>query len=211
MRMKSLILTSLLIAISGFASAATLKANSGIEIAVLNGEKVASKTAQLQPGDNQLVLEFGTRLQKGAQREYLSTAPYVVVIRSDGQQEIEVSAISHQYEKIKSLSDNNQPMFVFTSQGKEIQSKQFVLPAPAGAFPYQNVLAVITAYNKKNGLVFESGKIRELKKEVEQASGNKSVTGETENVLQLKLWYSRASNAERSQFNQWILQQAKQS
>lgn len=211
MRMKSLIVTSLLIAISGVASAATLKANSGIEIAVLNGEKIQSKTAHLQPGDNQLVLEFGTRLQKGARREYLSTAPYIAVIRSNGQQDIEVSAISQQYEKIKSLSDNNQPMFVFTSQGKTIQSKQLVLPAPAGAFPYQNVLAVITAYNKKNGLVFESGKIRELKKEVEQASGKKSVTGETENVLQLKLWYSRASNAERSQFNQWILQQAKQS
>ncbi|MCL9782332.1 DUF2057 domain-containing protein [Vibrio sp. S4M6] len=208
---KKFFLGFFLLAFAGLVSAATLNANTGIEITVLNGEKVRTKSIELQPGDNQIVLEFGSRLQKGAQKEYLSFYPYLAVINSKGYQTVDVSLVSNQYSKVKRLTDDKKPVYVFTSNGKTVPSKQLVLPAPEGAFPYRDVLALVTAYNKKNGLVYESGKIRELKQELEQANGGKSAKGETENILQLKLWYSRANPQERAQFEQWVKQQQSQS
>ena len=208
MLFKKFFLGFVVLTLTSFASATTLKAGSGIDITVINGEKVDGKTVELQPGENQLVLEFGGRLKDGGKDEYLSFYPYVAVINSNGYQNIEVSTLSNQYNKIEKLSDDKKPVYKFVADGKEIDSKQFVLPAPAGAFPYRDVLALITNYNKENGLVFESGKIRSLKKEIEQVNGGKAVTGETENILQLKLWYSRANPEERTQFEQWVKSQS---
>ncbi|MEI8637277.1 DUF2057 family protein [Vibrio coralliilyticus] len=94
-----------------------------------------------------------------------------------------------------------------------------MLPPAEGAFPYSNVPALVDTYNKERGLVFDSGKVVELKAELAKleqsepiASGERKTTTiagvtESENTLQLKLWYLRASDEERKNFKRWMIEQ----
>lgn len=188
-------------------SAADINLASGITLSVLNGEKVGeSEPLTFVEGHNQLVLEFSGYLKKQGKREYFSAVPYVVVVTVEPEMELNVGLISNKLDTIEKKVDRNLPIFNFEIEDNNIESKQFILPPSSGAFPYGNIPELIKRYNNDNGLIFDSGKIRELKNELASVNENSKLENrESENSLQLKLWYSRANEEERKAFQKWII------
>jgi hypothetical protein len=187
--------------------AASIEPASGIHLRALNGEGVDdSKSILLINGDNQLVLDFTGRLKISGKREHISTVPYIVIVNPKDIDRLEVQLVSQDLDKIKNKIDRNKPIFEFLGNGKKIDVIQFILPPNTDVFPYANIPEVVRSYNQKNGLIFDSGKIRELKKELKAVNqSSNSGNSESENSLQLKLWYSRATEYERRAFQKWII------
>jgi hypothetical protein len=189
------------------ASAENINLGSGITLSALNGEKVnESESVLLVEGSNQLVLEFSGYLKKQGKREYFSAVPYVAVVTADPRTELHVGLVSNKLSTIEKNVDRNRPIFYFEIEENKIESKQFILPPSTNAFPYANISELIKSYNRENGLIFDSGKIRELKKELASVNEYSNLENkESENSLQLKLWYSRANAEERKAFKKWVI------
>ncbi|AXN30949.1 DUF2057 family protein [Vibrio coralliilyticus] len=218
-KIKPLFLAVLATAISLPSMALDLDLGSGISAEVLNGKTIKDENYELVKGDNQFVFEFNGKLKDGHKREYYSSRPYIVTLDLSTAEKLEVELLSTKLNKIERWVDKKQPIFQFKIDGKTIADTQEMLPPAEGTFPYSNIPALVDTYNKERGLVFDSGKVVELKAELEKleqsepfASGEKKTTTiagvtETENTLQLKLWYSRASDEERKNFKRWMIEQ----
>ena len=187
-------------------SAATLELASGIKISTLNGEVTkGTKNIQLVNGENQLTLEFSGRLQKSGKREYISTVPYLIVIDSMNVDVVTVQLVSKNLNKINQNIDQDKAIFTIKGDGNILKTTQRILPPSSAVFPYSNIPALVDSYNKKNGLIFDSGKVRELKEELSKLNSESNISvNESENSLQLKLWYNRASEEERKNHKEWV-------
>ncbi|MBW3696594.1 DUF2057 domain-containing protein [Vibrio sp. T187] len=188
----------------------------GITLSTLNGEPIDKvEDAALVVGQNQLVLDFTGYLSDSGKREFISTPPYVLVVDVPSDSEVEIDLESRKFGKIESKSDREQPIFEVSINDKIIETQQEILPASEGALPYGDIPLLVKQYNQERGLVFDSGKIRSLKKELadlqvsseQGAVASKADFSETENSLQLKLWYSRATKEERVEFRKWMIEQ----
>lgn len=214
-KMKPIVLAVLATAISLPSLALDLDLDSGISAEVLNGKKIKDENYELIQGDNQFVFEFSGKLKDGHKREYYSSRPYIVTLDLENAEVLKVELVSNKFSSIEKKVNKREPIFKFTVDGKAVTDSQELLPPAEGAFPYSNVPALVDTYNKERGLVFDSGKVVELKAELaklELTSGEKKTTTiagvtETENTLQLKLWYSRASDEERKNFKRWMIEQ----
>ncbi|NOH71858.1 DUF2057 domain-containing protein [Vibrio pectenicida] len=216
---KPLILTVLASVVSYSALAVELDLASGISAPVLNGKKVKDDNLELVAGENQFVFEFAGKLKDGHKREYYSSRPYIVTLDVKDAKTLKVELVSNKLSKIETSVNKKQPIFEFTIDGKRVQNSQQMLPPADGAFPYYNVLLLVENYNKERGLVFDSGKVIELKAELAKlehgepvVSGERKTTTiagvtETESTLQLKLWYLKASGEERKNFKRWMIEQ----
>ncbi|WP_394134249.1 DUF2057 family protein [Aliivibrio fischeri] len=200
--------TILALALSGSfaANAALLEVGNGIEISIINGEKVKDISSyELVKGQNQLAIQFSGSLNKSGKREHFSTVPYLVVIDVK-EDDLNVELVSKKYNVIDKKVSSAQPIFQFTADNESLNSEQIILPPADSFLPYGNIQELVTTYNNERGLVFDSGKIRELKKELASVSENSKLENkESENSLQLKLWYSRANQEERKAFQKWVI------
>lgn len=194
---------------------ATINLDSGIDLLVVNGEKVEDvDNISLIDGENQLAVEFAGRLSEKGKREYFSSVPYIAVVKAEQNSDITIQLLSKTFSETKQRVEDKQPIFEFIIDGASTQGEQVVLPPISDVFPYSNVPALVKSYNQTHGLIFESGKIRSLKKELEQVQLQESkavkpetVAVETETSLQMKLWYSRATSEERKAFRKWLIDQ----
>ena len=217
--MKPIFLAVLATAVSLPSLALDLDLASGISAEVLNGKKVKDENYELVKGDNQFVFEFSGKLKDGHKREYYSSRPYIVTLDLENADVLKVELVSNRFSSIEKKVNKREPIFKFTIDGKAVNDSQEMLPPAEGAFPYSNVPALVDTYNKERGLVFDSGKVVELKAELAKleqsepiASGERKTTTiagvtESENTLQLKLWYLRASDEERKNFKRWMIEQ----
>ncbi|WP_217272928.1 DUF2057 family protein [Vibrio coralliilyticus] len=217
--MKPIFLAVLATAVSLPSLALDLDLDSGISAEILNGKKVKDENYELVKGDNQFVFEFSGKLKDGHKREYYSSRPYIVTLDLENADVLKVELVSNRFSSIEKKVNKREPIFKFTIDGKAVNDSQEMLPPAEGAFPYSNVPALVDTYNKERGLVFDSGKVVELKAELAKleqseplATGEKATTTiagvkESENTLQLKLWYLRASDEERKNFKRWMIEQ----
>ncbi|MFW7525498.1 DUF2057 family protein [Vibrio ostreicida] len=217
--LKPLFVALLASAASFSALAVDIDLANGIGTEVLNGKTVKQETYNVIEGDNQFVFEFSGKLRDGHKRTYYSSRPYIVTLDLATAQTLEVELLSTKLNKIERWVDKKQPIFQFKIDGKVVEDHQELLPPAEGVFPYSNVPELVKTYNKERGLVFDSGKVVELKTELAKleqtlpnASGAKASTiiagvAETENTLKLKLWYLRASDEERKNFQRWMIDQ----
>ncbi|NRF24971.1 DUF2057 family protein [Vibrio coralliilyticus] len=218
-KMKPIFLAVLATAVSLPSLALDLDLDSGISAEILNGKKVKDENYELVKGDNQFVFEFSGKLKDGHKREYYSSRPYIVTLDLENADVLKVELVSNRFSSIEKKVNKREPIFKFTIDGKAVNDSQEMLPPAEGAFPYSNVPALVDTYNKERGLVFDSGKVVELKAELAKleqseplATGEKATTTiagvkESENTLQLKLWYLRASDEERKNFKRWMIEQ----
>ncbi|EEX31573.1 MULTISPECIES: DUF2057 family protein [Vibrio] len=218
-KIKHIVLAVLATAVSLPSLALDLDLDSGISAEVLNGKKVKDENYELVKGDNQFVFEFSGKLKDGHKREYYSSRPYIVTLDLENADVLKVELVSNRLSSIEKKVNKREPIFKFTIDGKAVNDSQEMLPPAEGAFPYSNVPALVDTYNKERGLVFDSGKVVELKAELAKleqsepiASGERKTTTiagvtESENTLQLKLWYLRASDEERKNFKRWMIEQ----
>lgn len=218
-KIKPIVLAVLATAVSLPSLALDLDLDSGISAEVLNGKKVKDENYELVKGDNQFVFEFSGKLKDGHKREYYSSRPYIVTLDLENADVLKVELVSKKFSNIEKKVNKREPIFKFTIDGKAVTDSQEMLPPAEGAFPYSNVPALVDTYNKERGLVFDSGKVVELKAELAKLEQSESLTTgekatttiagvtESENTLQLKLWYLRASDEERKNFKRWMIEQ----
>ncbi|EDK28479.1 hypothetical protein VSWAT3_23129 [Vibrionales bacterium SWAT-3] len=196
---------------------AALDLASGISLNTLNGEVVENvEDAVFTPGENQLVLDYTGYLSDKGKREFISTVPYIMVVTVPENADVDVDLVSRKYEKIAKNVDRELPIFNISVNGDDVKVAQEVLPPSQGALPYSDIPQLVKDYNQERGLVFDSGKIRSLKEELAAVQTGAvvgatvtadSAVQESENTLQLKLWYSRASEEERKAFQKWLIDQ----
>lgn len=196
---------------------AALDLASGISLNNLNGEAVESvHDAVFTPGENQLVLDYTGYLSDKGKREFISTAPYIMVVTVPENGDVDVDLVSRKYKKIAKNVDRELPIFNISINGDDVEVVQEVLPPSQGVLPYSDIPQLVKDYNQERGLVFDSGKIRSLKEELAAVQTGAvvgatvtadSTVQESENTLQLKLWYSRASEEERKAFQKWLIDQ----
>ncbi|WP_286293350.1 DUF2057 family protein [Vibrio apostichopi] len=196
---------------------ASLELASGITLNTLNGEVIDNvEDAVLTSGENQLVLDYTGYLSDQGKREFISTIPYIMVVDVPENADVEVDLQSRKYAKIAKNVDRELPIFNISINGDDVDVEQEILPAAKGALPYGDIPQLVKDYNQERGLVFDSGKIRSLKEELAAVQTGAvvgatvaadSTVQESENTLQLKLWYSRASEEERKAFQKWLIDQ----
>ncbi|MEZ8124240.1 DUF2057 family protein [Vibrio splendidus] len=196
---------------------ASLELASGITLNTLNGEVIDNvEDAVLTSGENQLVLDYTGYLSDQGKREFISTIPYIMVVDVPENADVEVDLQSRKYAKIAKNVDRELPIFNISINGDDVDVEQEILPAAKGALPYGDIPQLVKDYNKERGLVFDSGKIRSLKEELAAVQTGAvvgatvaadSTVQESENTLQLKLWYSRANEEERKAFQKWLIDQ----
>ena len=196
---------------------ASLELASGITLNTLNGEVIDNvEDALLTSGENQLVLDYTGYLSDQGKREFISTIPYIMVVDVPENADVEVDLQSRKYAKIAKNVDRELPIFNISINGDDVEVEQEILPAAKGALPYGDIPRLVKDYNQERGLVFDSGKIRSLKEELAAVQTGAvvgatvavdSTVQESENTLQLKLWYSRANEEERKAFQKWLIDQ----
>ncbi|MEO9494481.1 MAG: DUF2057 family protein [Vibrio splendidus] len=196
---------------------ASLELASGITLNTLNGEVIDNvEDAVLTSGENQLVLDYTGYLSDQGKREFISTVPYIMVVDVPDNADVEVDLQSRKYAKIAKNVDRELPIFNISINGDNVEVEQEILPAAKGALPYGDIPQLVKDYNQERGLVFDSGKIRSLKEELAAVQTGAvvgatvaadSTVQESENTLQLKLWYSRANEEERKAFQKWLIDQ----
>lgn len=204
--MRYITILALTLSASFTVNAALLEVGNGIEISVINGEKVKeARSYELIKGQNQLAIQFSGSLNKSGKREHLSTAPYLVVIDVKTT-DLNVDLVSKKYNVIDKKVSSVQAIFQFNTDEGTVNSEQLILPPADSFLPYGNIHGLVTTYNNERGLIFDSGKIRELKKELVAVNEHQNFENkESENSLQLKLWYSRADAEEREAFQKWVV------
>tara|TARA_Y100001960_G_scaffold275234_1_gene304691 strand:- start:182 stop:829 length:648 start_codon:yes stop_codon:yes gene_type:complete len=198
-------------------SFAGVELGNGVTLNTLNGEVIEdAEQLSLEPGENQLVLDYTGYLSDRGKREFLSTVPYIVIVDVPKDSDVEIDLKSRKYGQVSSWVDKEQPLFDVTVNGGEVEAMQEILPPAKGALPYGDIPELVKVYNQEHGLVFDSGKIRSLKEELAAVQTGavvgstvvaESTVQESENTLQLKLWYSRANEEERKAFQKWLVDQ----
>lgn len=196
---------------------AGLELGSGITLNTLNGEQIKSiKDAVLTSGENQLVVDYTGYLSDKGKREFISTVPYIMVIDAPEGADVDIDLKSRKFGNVEKNVDKGQPIFKVAVNGDDVKVDQEILPPAQGALPYSDIPQLVKDYNQERGLVFDSGKIRSLKEELAAVQTGAvvgatvaadSTVQESENTLQLKLWYSRANEEERKAFQKWLIDQ----
>ncbi|WP_236732756.1 MULTISPECIES: DUF2057 family protein [Vibrio] len=161
-------------------------------------------------GENQLVLTFAGRLKKVAKPEYFSSLPYVIRTEIKAGDKLSVELVSGRYEVIQEKQFKSEPIFVLKKNGVEVtDSKQYRLePENGSLMPYSDIRSLTIKQNRKEGVIFESGKFHHLTDELKSlgTSAQSTKYTESEAALQLKIWFSKASKEERREFLDWVVQ-----
>lgn len=198
------------------ANAANIEVDSGIEVLIVNGVKAsgAAIKEELREGENQIVLKVDARLRADGKTEYVTSNPYIVTFSYDSEPDLEFALKSKSVEGIKKLVASEAAFVTITQNDDDKITSWIELPAADSYLPYVDPLKNLVAYNKENGLIFDGKNIRSLKQELANISNapvtigsGQQVIHETENTLQLKLWYTRANEEEREQFSRWMNEQ----
>ncbi|MCC4237532.1 DUF2057 domain-containing protein [Vibrio anguillarum] len=207
------VIVSLLMLVSFSSLSQSLDLQRGITLEVLNE---ALFTDEEKPifidGENQLVLTFAGRLKKVAKPEYFSSLPYVIRTEIKAGDKLSVELVSGRYEVIQEKQFKSEPIFVLKKNEVEVtdsNSKQYRLePENGSLMPYSDIRSLTIKQNRKEGVIFESGKFHHLTDELKSLGTSTQSTKYTESeaALQLKIWFSKASKEERREFLDWVVQ-----
>ncbi|ELF5324937.1 DUF2057 family protein [Vibrio cholerae] len=194
-----------LFALSNSVSAIEYRLAQGVELKVINGEKVENdESPDFKAGMNQLVVKYSGRVRKNSKSEYLSTMPYIVQVRLEKEDTLSISLISDDYKDLVDKQNKGEPIFIVKKNGEFVDDQNLLLAKTNGLFPYSNLVDLVKEYNNEKGIIVDSGTLRDLKEELSTLNlGNNIKNDDSEATLQLKIWYSKATAEERIKFLEW--------
>ena len=220
MNIKALFISSIFSITSFSTYALDIELANGISIEALNGEQYKEDNLSNIEGENQFVFRFKGELKDSSKRKKYSSRPYIVTLDLKEVKTLEVGLISSRYRVIERNVNKEAPIFVFKIDGQVVSDKQEMLPPLRSILPYMDIPQLVREYNMSHGLTFDSGRVIELKEELAKIKQEKTASdtvvnppvklagvNETENTLELKLWYLKASKEERKLFKRWMIEQ----
>ncbi|MBD0786983.1 DUF2057 family protein [Vibrio sp. Y2-5] len=184
--------------------AATLSVDKGITVHTINGSSVKPDDDghyTFDYGSLQLSADFAGKLSNGPSSEYYSSKPYVIYLEKISS-DVHVSLISNKYKDVSNAGEKSLPLFEIEVDGNSVQSEQALLPPISNFFPYADVPALVTAYNKKNGLLVSNQVVADLS-DLSDNLGDVQGT----NVQKLQVIYLQSSTEERKAFRRWMIDQ----
>ncbi|WP_157617610.1 DUF2057 domain-containing protein [Vibrio mexicanus] len=195
--MKYLVLVCLSV-ISLGSMANQLTVERGVEVLVVNGLKVGEEKAyQINQGFNQVVVRMSKRLTKGSSREYFTSKPFVIDFDTTKDAVINHPQVINYSDAEKKF--RHSPKWIVKSDGKLLVHNSALLPGREGFMPYAQIEDIIAEYNYAQNIVLSAdsetpaGKLKLAEKAKHE-----------ETVEQLKLWYSRADEEQRAEFQHWM-------
>lgn len=205
-RIKAILFSLLLCPTVSFS--ATLDVSKSVEIMALNGKKT-SEIDTLPVGKNQVILAYSESLKDGSKSNRFTSSPLVLTVSVDKDEDTLV--LSHRifktYDKAKSAFARNSVGWKLATNGKEEPVDLVKLPGRPGFMPYSDLEGVIGDYNRSQGIILTSTGTQSITEAAVAVSetGEIQITGDA--TTQLKLWYSKASKAERKEFRKWMIDQ----
>lgn len=193
-----------------FSNAASLNLPYSVDLLALNGKEQGDKAAleTLSQGKQQVVIRYSKTLKDGSKRALYTSKPFV--FEFDVKNASEDYKLSHKkfrnYKAAEAAFNANKIGWKIEHNGQVEPVQPEVLLAE-GFMPYSDIEKAIRYHNKEKGIVLTSAgamNVTEAAVTVSE-SGKVEVTGDA--VTQLKLWYSKASKAERKEFKKWMIDQ----
>ena len=86
-----------------------------------------------------------------------------------------------------------------------LEAEKFV--PDSGFMPYGDMIEQVQKYNRVRGNLYIAGNLTSVEAESVVALSDGHVVETTDTVIQLQIWYTRASKSERKEFRKWMIDQ----
>ncbi|KKD59370.1 hypothetical protein RN22_15750 [Grimontia sp. AD028] len=196
------------ILLSSPAFSASLSVEQGLDVLAINGTKVDYRkdSFALEDGANQIVVRVDRDFRVGSKSDVFTSSPFVVSFEASKDVSIGLPNRVNNFRKAELEFKDDTPEWNIQANGKLINYKSEKLPGGAGLFPYSDVEKLLRSYNADNGVLIENG-IVSSENELLPASSISPINEQSDNLTQLKLWYTKASKEERKAFRKWVIDQ----
>ena len=192
------------------AQAATLTVADKVKLLAVDGKEVKGQgwseveSVELTDGKHQIVVRFDGEVKRGSKSTIYTTRPYLFDIDlADRNAEITLPRLTTE-SQAKAFFERGATWQLALENGVtkplvgvELQGDGFAA--------YSDIEAVITAYNRDNGIVMEQGNavdLQQISVNVDNETGKVEITGDA--LIQLKMWYTKASKEDKKAFKIWM-------
>ena len=192
------------------AQAATLTVADKVKLLAVDGKEVKGQGwsegegVELTDGKHQIVVRFDGEVKRGSKTTIYTTRPYLFDIDLvDRNAEITLPRLTTE-SQAKAFFERGATWQLALENGVtkplvgvELQGDGFAA--------YSDIEAVIAAYNRDNGIVIEQGNAVDLQQvsvNVDNETGKVEITGDA--LIQLKMWYTKASKEDKKAFKIWM-------
>ncbi|WP_408900312.1 DUF2057 family protein [Photobacterium piscicola] len=192
------------------AQAATLTVADKVKLLAVDGKEVKGQgwsevdSVELTDGKHQVVVRFDGDVKRGSKTTIYTTRPYLFDIDlADQNAEIILPRLTTE-SQAKAFFERGATWQLALENGVtkplvgvELQGDGFAA--------YSDIEAVIAAYNRDNGIVIEQGNAVDLQQvsvNVDNETGKVEITGDA--LIQLKMWYTKASKEDKKAFKIWM-------
>ncbi|MGF1705955.1 YccT family protein [Enterovibrio baiacu] len=210
--MKKMLLAVAIVLFPFFSTATELDVGQRVELMVLNGEKVADKSAThiLLEGKNQIVVRVYGSFRSGSDEELVTSSPYIFTfdsIKNSDTISLSLPSKINNLRKVEKALLSGEFGWVLLEDGKNLSYSVDKLPGNGGFIPYSNIESLVSDYNKSKGISISSLGLEDLNETAVTVleSGEIEITGDP--ITQLKLWYTKATKEERKTFRKWMIDQ----
>ena len=192
------------------AQAATLTVADKVKLLAVDGKEVKGQgwseveSVELTDGKHQIVVRFDGEVKRGSKTTIYTTRPYLFDIDLvDRNAEITLPRLTTE-SQAKAFFERGATWQLALENGVtkplvgvELQGDGFAA--------YSDIEAVIAAYNRDNGIVIEQGNavdFQQVSVNVDNETGKVEITGDA--LIQLKMWYTKASKEDKKAFKIWM-------
>lgn len=198
----------------GSAQAAVLKTDFKIGVLAINGkltektQKIDETHFQLPDGQTQILVQAEGYFKEGSNSKYFASKPYVITFDASKDAVLKMPAYTKRLHQVKEAFSGNSPKWQLTDEsGNALAYTTALLPGKKGLAPYSDLEALLAKYNGKEGVIFEGNEAKDLEELAVSIDEKGKVSLKGDNLTQLKLWYTKATKAEKKAFRHWMLDQ----
>lgn len=187
------------------AYAATLAADSRVELMALDGKEITKqdleqgKLLNISPGSHQVVYRFNASLRDGSSNRLLTTAPNVSLIDFNADDDFYITLPKlNAYTQAQAYFRRDAQWFLEDNKGNQTHLSYDVLPGQ-GFMPFADIEKPLAAYNLAQGNQYsEVGVAKVLTDEVVLGGNDLSL------LNTFKLLYNNATPEQRQQIRTWL-------
>ncbi|ODA35974.1 hypothetical protein A8L45_01845 [Veronia pacifica] len=166
---------------------------------------MSEQKVSLAKGTHQIVARFDDEVRDGSRKVIFTSKPYVFQVDMSNE-DLELNLPNFSTESQAKAHFNKGPNWILLNRNtrKEIPISFKRLPG-IGFGGFGNIEKVIAEYNRNEGIVLFSDKISDSNDLVILQSDAQVPNQNNDTLVQLQLWYTKASDEERKAFKRWMI------